>query len=419
VRTSGCAPLRPDPDASIQGRGPPLARQPATAGVSAQTMDSPGRGRRTIDAFNESEAEPHDSSQPAPASVVRRITWRTADIAQVLLLGVFFLFLWRFFWMVYTAIFIALIAILLAIVLHTPARLLSRWIPYRAAFGAVVLLFLASLVGLVVAIIPQIFDQVSQLASELPSALNAAGDWLADKTGVERDGEVIQTVNQQIGEFIGRFVPIAFNLISALIGSFAVIILAIFLAYQPDVYRELVIRMAPPTSRPAVARVYEEVSRGLRSWVLGKAVTMVIVGLATWIGLMLFGIPGALALAALAALLEFIPNLGPTIAAAPAVVAAFLVSPSTALWVALFYFLLQQLQSAVSVPLVERRAVNIPPAALLIWQIMLAVGFGLLGLFVATPLLAVIAVAVRILYIEPSEARHARNRREAAGLPPG
>jgi len=63
-------------------------------------------------------------------------------------------------------------------------------------------------------------------------------------------------------------------------------------------------------------------------------------------------------------------------------------------------------------PLVERRAVNIPPAILLVWQLMLAVGFGLMALFVATPLLAIIVVAVRILYLEPSEERQAWNRRE-------
>jgi predicted PurR-regulated permease PerM len=325
-----------------------------------------------------------------------------------------FFFLWRFFWMVYTAIFIALIAILLAIVLHAPARYLSRWIPYKASFALVIVVFLAFSAGLLVAIIPQILDQIGQLARQLPNALNEAGIWLTERTGIERDAELIQTVNTQLGEFVGRFVPIAFNLISALIGSTAVLILAIFLAYQPEVYRNLVIRMAPPPSRPNIARVYDEVSGSLSTWVLGKAATMVAVGVAVWIGLELFEIPGALALAALAAVLEFIPNLGPTIAAAPAIVAAFLISPATALWVAVFYFVLQQIQSALTVPLVERRAVNIPPAALLIWQLMLAVGFGLLGLFVATPLLAVIAVAVRILYLEPSEARYANDRREAA-----
>src|SRR5690606_33255418 len=121
-----------------------------------------------------------------------------------------------------------------------------------------------------------------------------------------------------------------------------------------------------------------------------------------------------LALAVLAALLEFVPNLGPTIAAIPAVVAAFVISPATALWVAIFYAVLQQVQNGISVPLIERRAVNIPPAALLLWQLMLAIGFGILGLFVATPLLAVIVVAVRILYIEPTEERYEWDRREAS-----
>ncbi len=150
-----------------------------------------------------------------------------------------------------------------------------------------------------------------------------------------------------------------------------------------------------------------------------KAITMVAVGIATWIGLMLFGIPGALALGTLAAVLEFIPNFGPTIAAIPAVIAGFAISPITALYVALFYFVLQQIQSAITVPLVERRAVNIPPAALLAWQLMLTIGFGFLALFVATPLLAVLTVAVRILYLEPSEERQAWDRRETAEeIPP-
>jgi len=350
-----------------------------------------------------------------PESLVRRITWRTADVVQIFLLGLLVLFVWRFFWMVYSAIFIALIAILLAIVLHAPARLLSRWMPFAFAFGLVVFAFLASLAGLMVAIIPQILEQVSQLAGQLPRALDEAGEWLSDRTGIAREPEVIQTINQQLGDFVGRFVPLAFNVIGVVFGSFAVILLAVFFAYQPSVYRQMVIRMAPPPGRAQIARVYDEIGRSLRVWIIGKAVTMILVGIATWVGLTLFGIPGALALGALAGILEFVPNLGPTIAAAPAVTAAFLISPATAFWVAIFYFILQQIQSALTVPLVDRRAVNIPPAALLIWQLMLAVGFGILGLFVATPLLAILVVATRVLYLEPTEARYAWDRREGQG----
>jgi predicted PurR-regulated permease PerM len=211
----------------------------------------------------------------------------------------------------------------------------------------------------------------------------------------------------------------SFNVLAALLGSFAVLVLAIFLAAQPALYRDMFLRLVSPASKEAWERVYDEAGRNLRAWVIGKAITMVAVGIATWIGLMLFGIPGALALGTLAAVLEFIPNFGPTIAAIPAVIAGFAISPITALYVALFYFVLQQIQSAITVPLVERRAVNIPPAALLAWQLMLTIGFGFLALFVATPLLAVLTVAVRILYLEPSEERQAWDRRETAEeIPP-
>jgi predicted PurR-regulated permease PerM len=347
-------------------------------------------------------------------SVVRRITWRTADAARVLLLALLFFFIWTFFWRVYTALFLGLIAILLAIMLHAPAKFLTRWIPFRYGFALTLVAFFAATAGLLVALIPQIVDQVSMLASQLPSAVDGLASWIEARTGATRDGEVLQGVEEQFSEFIGRFVPLAFNLVSALLGSFAIVILAIFLAVQPGVYRDLFIRLAPPASRESAARIYDDAGRNLRNWVIGKSFTMAATGIVVWIGLELFGIPGAIALAALAAVLEFIPNFGPTIAATPAVIAAFAISPLTALYVAIFYFVIQQIQSAITVPLVERRAVDIPPAALLIWQLMLAVGFGILGLFVATPLLAVIVVAGRVLYLEPQEQLTQWNRRDVS-----
>jgi predicted PurR-regulated permease PerM len=345
---------------------------------------------------------------------VRRITWRLADVARVLTLVVLFMFAWRFFWAVYTAILMLVLAILIAIMIHAPAKFLSRWMPFRYAFGLTVTAFLAAIAGLFVAVIPQIINQISQLALQLPDAVSAVTAWFEQTMGGDRVGaDLPQRINEQIAEFVGRFVPLAFNLIAAIFGLIAVLVLAIFLAAQPEVYRNVVISVAPPAARERMARIYDEAGQSLQLWVIGKGFTMLAVGLVTYLGLLFFGIPGALALGALAAVLEFIPNLGPTLAAIPAVIAAFLISPITALYITIFYIVLQQIQSALTVPLIERRAVNIPSAVLLIWQLALAIGFGFLALFVATPLLAVLVVAVRILYYEPMEERAAHDRRDA------
>ncbi len=332
----------------------------------------------------------------------------------MLSLVVLFMFAWRFFWTVYVAVLMVMLAIMIAIMIHAPAKLLSRWIPFRVGFAITVVLFLGAIAGLFITVIPQIADQVGQLARQLPAALNAVGDWLEQMVGpgAEDDSDLPQRVNEQVAEFIGRFVPFAVNLIAVLFGSFAVLFLAVFLAANPEVYRQMLLNICPPASRAKIAQIYDEAGASLKLWVLGKAFTMLGVGIFTYIGLVFFEIPGALALAALAAVLEFIPNFGPTIAAAPAIIAAFLISPMTALYVTIFYIVLQQIQSALTVPLIEQRAVNIPSAALLAWQLMLALGFGFLALFVATPLLAVIVVAVRILYYEPAEELHELDRRE-------
>jgi predicted PurR-regulated permease PerM len=348
---------------------------------------------------------------------VRRITWRLADVARVLTLVVLFMFAWRFFWTVYNAILMLILAILIAMMIHAPAQYLSRWMPFKLAFGITVTGFLTAIAGLMVAVVPQIADQVSQLAQQLPAAIAMFTSWFDATLGGGTGGgaDVAQRINEQLGEFVGRFVPLAFNLIAAVFGLVAVLVLAIFLAAQPEVYRNVVLSLAPPASRAKWTRIYDEAGASLQLWVIGKGFTMLGVGLLTYLGLVFFEIPGALALGALAAVLEFIPNLGPTLAAIPAVIAAFLISPTTALYVTIFYIILQQIQSALTVPLVERRAVNIPSAVLLIWQLALAIGFGFLALFVATPLLAVIVVAVRIHYYEPMEEMAARDRRELEG----
>src|SRR5690606_20797257 len=129
-------------------------------------------------------------------------------------------------------------------------------------------------------------------------------------------------------------------------------------------------------------------------WLLGTLASMVTVGVLTGGALMLLGLPAAAALGIIAALLEFIPILGPGIAAFPALLVAIAHGGwSEALYVGLIYLAIQQIEGNLIYPLFLRRAVALPPALTVLAVVGAGLLFGLLGLFLATPLLVVLLVA--------------------------
>jgi predicted PurR-regulated permease PerM len=127
---------------------------------------------------------------------------------------------------------------------------------------------------------------------------------------------------------------------------------------------------------------------------------MTAIGLLTGIGLALLGIPLAFVLAVIAALLTFVPNIGPVVSAVPAVLLGLIRSPGTALAVLGLYLGVQMVESYLLSPIIDRKTVYLPPAATIAAQLVMGVAAGLLGVALATPLLAVAIVLVRTLYVE-------------------
>ena len=109
----------------------------------------------------------------------------------------------------------------------------------------------------------------------------------------------------------------------------------------------------------------------------------------------------AFALGLIAALLEFVPTIGPILSAVPAIAMGFLDSPEKALWVALAYLLIQQAEGNILIPMLMQGGMDLPPAATILAQLLMALLFGFLGLMVAVPLLAALIVPIRMLYVEP------------------
>ena len=127
---------------------------------------------------------------------------------------------------------------------------------------------------------------------------------------------------------------------------------------------------------------------------------MLVVGILSWLGLLIIGVPSALALGLLAALLEFIPFIGPIVSAIPAILLAFAESPEQAIWTAMLFLAIQQFEGNVLEPMVQQRAVDLPPALLLFALVAGGLIFGIVGVILAAPFTVVVFVMVKRLYVQ-------------------
>ena len=195
---------------------------------------------------------------------------------------------------------------------------------------------------------------------------------------------------------VGRFVM---SVGGGIADALLVIVGGIYLAAQPRLYRSGLIKLFPPGSRGKMETALDDSWKALRLWLAGRLVSMFFIGLLTALGLWVLGIPGWLALGLIAFIFEFVPFVGPILAAVPAILLALALDPVKALWVAALYLGIQQLEGNVIEPLVQQRAVDLPPALLLFAIVAGAFVFGPPGVIFAAPLTVVLFVMVKRLYV--------------------
>lgn len=292
--------------------------------------------------------------------------------------------------------------LLVAIVLSLAADPIMRWtrLPRWVAVIVVVLLLVGVLVILGGLAASPLADQARQLAVDLPQSLEALrqrfagsewGAWIAERARLP-EGSAPAGMG---------FAASAASTTLGWIGNAVVILLVgIYLAVRPEPYVRGLRALLHPSLDSRAADALQECGRVLRGWLAGQGFAMVVTGLITWVGLLLLGVPLAGVLAVIAALLGFIPNIGPVIAAVPAMLLAATISPWLALWVALLFLASQFIEGNILTPLVQAEMCDLPPAALLLAQILMAAFFGLLGVALAAPLTAVGSVLVRRAYSE-------------------
>jgi predicted PurR-regulated permease PerM len=177
------------------------------------------------------------------------------------------------------------------------------------------------------------------------------------------------------------------------------VISAAYLAAQPRLYRDGLIWLFPPRARGRAAEVVDGVGEALRLWLLGQLIEMFLIGTLTTLAVWIIGVPSPLALGLIAGIGEFIPYLGPFLAAIPAILVAITKSPEAVVWTGVAYLVIHQIEGNIVAPLIQGRMVHIPPAVMLIGIVSITYLFGRVAIIFAGPIVVVIFAAVSLLYV--------------------
>ncbi|ATY31106.1 AI-2E family transporter [Sphingomonas psychrotolerans] len=327
---------------------------------------------------------------------------RTAQIALatvtvLAIVGVAWLFLelTRFFLLVFAALVLAVIFDAMARRVTAVAR-----VPRGPALGLSIIALLAVFIGAFALFGTQIAREFDTIVESIPPAL-AQVDALLSGFGV---GESARELFARGSSDVSKLMSRAGGYVLAAGSGFADFVLvfvgAIFIASDPGVYRRGLLLLIPHRAEATLDKSLDDMSRGLRGWMVGQAASSALVAVLTWAGLAVLGVPAAGGLGLIAGLLDVIPMVGPIIAAVPAVLLAFTVSPMTALWTVGLFLVIQQLQGNFLQPMIQKQAVDVPPAVLLFSVVAAGTIFGFLGVLLAAPLTVVVYVMVQRIYVK-------------------
>src|SRR3712207_4253624 len=297
-----------------------------------------------------------------------------------------------------------LLTILLSIILSAPVNYLARrgwpraWGVLTVVTALVAVLWLFGL-ALVTAVetqsrpfaeaFPTLLEEALALASRLPSFIGLDPESLS---GVAREFLTGSTVSTAAGV----------GLTAATVVSFAVVVFisTIYLVIRPEPWVNGFVSLFPAEWRQRTREVLQALYHTVQRWFLGQLAAMTFIGVFWAISLSLIGVPFALLLGIFSGLISFIPYLGALISIALPVLLALISDPFTVVWVILAFIIIQQIEGNILQPIVMSRAVDLHPALVVFAILVMGTLFGIVGVFLAVPLVAALQVLVRELWVQ-------------------
>ncbi|WP_349628015.1 AI-2E family transporter [Bradyrhizobium lablabi] len=204
------------------------------------------------------------------------------------------------------------------------------------------------------------------------------------------------------GAILGQTFKVLLGTVSVVGNFFIVLFLGLAFAVQPGVYREGLLFMAPAKHRARTTIIIDRIGYTLERWLIAQIITMAAVFFVTWIGLAIIGIPSSFILGIQAGLLAFIPTVGAILGGLIVVLASLASGWIAGLSAFILFLGVHALESYILTPLIQRQALDIPPATLFAFQILLGVVFGIWGLALALPLMAIAKVIITHFKTESS-----------------
>jgi predicted PurR-regulated permease PerM len=328
----------------------------------------------------------------------RQPAWPRSGIVLLLISGVLLM------WYVSQVLLLIFAGILLAILLRIPTNWLHQrtGLPEPAALALIVLLVLGGLAGGTVLLAPTVINQINGLIETLPESMEQFRTWLQQYSWLPDIPNTMPPLTNVLpgpGSVLSNLGGIFAGVSGLAINLLVFFAAGLFFALQPRLYVSGVVKLFPQQHRDHVHEVLHMAGYTLKWWLISRLFSMVLIGVSTGIGLWLLGVPYALLLGLVSGLLNFIPFVGTFLALIPVGMVALLQSPITLLYVLLFYTVVQTIESYLLTPMVQQRAIHIPPALALTAQMLLSVLVGTLGFLLAVPLTAVGLVLVKLLYV--------------------
>jgi predicted PurR-regulated permease PerM len=308
-----------------------------------------------------------------------------------------------------------MLLIFAAVVLANSLNLFARWLNKRLKLPRswAVLVAVSCLAAFVViffqVVIPPFVQQLQEIYVLVPQGVNQFNTWLNSLDRIlpaeaRRYIPTLDSMVQQVMPVVNRLLGGSFAFFSSSLGAavniLLIVVLGLMLLINPPAYRRGFLRLFPSFYRRRMDGILTECEQSLGNWIVGALISMSVIAVLSTLGLSLIGVKAALANGVLAGLLNFIPNLGPTISVVPPMAIALLDSPTKAVLVLILYIAIQQFESNLLTPFVMSQQVNLLPAVTLLSQVFFATIFGFWGLLLALPLIVVLQILIRRILVE-------------------